>query len=89
MKALAARLKNQKENDSDYLVGKSVTAADFYWAAFSNFVAIQSPEECPMNPDARPMFLNTPVEITAAIDPMLIEHRDRIMRTYYKIPLEL
>jgi hypothetical protein len=42
-----------------------------------------------MNPDARPMFLNTPVEITAAIDPMLIEHRDRIMRTYYKIPLEL
>jgi len=89
MKVLAARLKNQKENDSDYLVGKSVTAADFYWAAFSNFVAIQSPEECPMNPDARPMFLNTPVEITAAIDPMLIEHRDRIMRTYYKIPLEL
>jgi len=89
MGELAARLKTQKENGSDYLVGKSVTAADFYWAAFSNFVAIQSLEDCPMNPDARPMFQNTPAEITAAIDPILIEHRDRVMRKHYKLPLEL
>lgn len=89
MGALAAQLKKQKENGSDYLVGQSVTAADFYWAAFSNFVVIQPPDECPMNPDARPMFENTPAEITAAIDPILIEHRDRIMRNYYKLPLEL
>jgi glutathione S-transferase len=89
MAELAARLKTQKENGSDYLVGQSVTAADFYWAAFSNFVVIQPQEECPMNPDARPMFENTPAEITAAIDPVLIEHRDRIMHTYFKIPLEL
>ena len=34
-------------------------------------------------------FENTPAEITAAIDPILIEHRDYIMRTYYKLPLEL
>jgi len=89
MKELAARLKAQKENGSDYLVGQSVSAADFYWAAFSNFVVIQPAEEMPVNPDARPMFENTPAEITAAIDPVLMEHRDRIMHNYYKLPVEL
>ena len=71
------------------VVGQSVTAADFYWAAFSNFVAIQPPEEMPINPAARPMFEHVPAEITAAIDPILIEHRDRIMHTYYKLPVDL
>jgi glutathione S-transferase len=89
MAELAARLKTQKENGSDYLVGRSVTAADFYWAAFSNFVAIQPPEEMPVNPDARPMFEHTPAEITAAIDPILIAHRDYIMHKYYKLPVQL
>lgn len=89
MTELATRLKRQKDAGSAYLVGKTVTAADFYWAAFSNFVALQPPEICPVNPAARPMFEHTPAEITAAIDPILIEHRDYIMRTCYKLPLEL
>ena len=89
MGELAARLKKQKENGSDYLVGNSVTAADFYWAAFSNFVHLQPAEELPVNPDARPMFENTPAEITAAIDPILIEHRDHMTHTYYKLPFGL
>ncbi len=86
---LAARLKTQKARGSDYLVGDGVTAADFYWAAFSNFVSIQPAEEMPINPDARPMFEHTPAEIVAAIDPVLIEHRNRIMHTYYNLPVAL
>lgn len=89
MGELAERLKAQKEKGSEYLVGTSVSAADFYWAAFSNFVALQPAEEMPVNPQARPMFENTPAEIITAIDPILIEHRDRIMRKYYKLPVEL
>tara|TARA_B110000196_G_scaffold138832_1_gene120379 strand:- start:100 stop:849 length:750 start_codon:yes stop_codon:yes gene_type:complete len=89
IKELATILKVQAKQDSEFLVGNSITAADFYWAAFSNFIVLQSQEECPVNPQARPMFENTPAEITAAIDPILIEHRDRIMRTYCKLPLEL
>ncbi|MEM7466573.1 MAG: hypothetical protein AAF387_06765 [Pseudomonadota bacterium] len=89
MGELAARLKNQKENGSDYLIGNSVTAADFYWAAFSNFVVLQPAEEMPVNPNARPMFENTPAEILDAIDPVLLEHRDHITRTYYKLPFGL
>ena len=86
---MTAMLKSQKEKGSDYLVGEVVSAVDFYWAAFSNFVLIQPSEICPMNPDARPMFENTPLEIKGALDPILIEHRDRVMTQYYKIPLEL
>ena len=89
MTALADMLKAQKARGSDYLVGQSVTAADFYWAAFSNFVDLQPAEEMPMNPDARPMFQNTPAEITAALDPVLLEHRDRIMHNYYNLPVQL
>ncbi len=89
MVELTSILKSQKEQGSDFLVGQSVTAADFHWAAFSNFVAIQPQELCPINPVARPFFEDVPAEISAAIDPILIEHRDRIMHTHYELPLEL
>ena len=86
---MTALLKSQREKGWDYLVGESVSAVDFYWAAFSNFVSIQPHDVCPMNPEARPMFENTPAEISEVLDPILIEHRNRIMDRYYKIPLEL
>ena len=89
MKEMTRMLRSQRDKGSDYFVGTTVTAVDFYWAAFSNFVSIQPQEVCPINPDARPMFENTPAEIVEAVDPILIEHRDRIMDRYYKIPLEL
>ncbi|HAK52232.1 MAG TPA: hypothetical protein DCM54_10080 [Gammaproteobacteria bacterium] len=87
MQELASILKAQQVQGSDFFVGQSITATDFYWAAFSNFVAIQPPELCPMNPIARPYFENP--EVKAAIDPILIEHRDRIMQNHFKLPLEL
>lgn len=89
MGELAARLKAQKANGSNYLVGDSVTAADFYWAAFCNFVHLQPVEEMPVNPDARPMFENTSPAIKAAIDPVLTAHRDHMTHTYYNLPFGL
>jgi hypothetical protein len=89
MTELAATLKAQKARGSDYIIGQSVTAVDFYWATFSNFVVLQSPEDILLDLSIRPMFEKTPDEITAAVDPILLEHRDRIMRTYFKAPLEL
>ena len=69
--------------------GEAPSAADFYWAAFSNLAVIQSPEECPLDPAVRPMFENTPADVAAAVDPILIEHRDTIMRAHFRIPMEL
>lgn len=86
---LAKILKAQAECDSDFIIGQTVTAVDFYWAAFSNLVAIQPPQECPLNPAARKMFENVSAEVADAVDPILIAHRDRTMRNYFKIPMEL
>lgn len=82
-------LTSQNEKGSDYLIGDSLTAVDIYWAAFSNLAKIQSPEECPLDPAIRPMFERVAPEVSAAVDPILIEHRDRIMHGYFKIPMEL
>jgi len=89
MAELAATLKAQKAQGSDYIIGQSVTAVDFYWAAFSNFVVLQSADDIMLDASVRPMFENTPAEITAAVDPILIEHRDRMMSTYFGVPLAL
>jgi glutathione S-transferase len=89
MQYLTKILKSQKENGSDYIIGDSLTAVDFYWAAFSNLAEIQSAEDCPLEPEIRARFERVAPEVAAAVDPILIEHRDRIMHTYFKIPMEL
>ncbi len=88
LELLAARLEAQRDKGSNYLIGDQVTAVDFYWAAFSNMVVIQPPEECPLDAAIRPMFENTPPDVAAAVAPILIEHRDQIMRAYFRIPME-
>jgi glutathione S-transferase len=82
-------LKAQQQRGSRYILGDSVTAVDFYWAAFSNLAVIQPPEECPLDPAIRPMFENVTPSVAAAVDPILIEHRNFIMQSYFKIPMEL
>ena len=89
MKELTATLKAQKKRGSNFLVGDSVTAADFYWAAFSNFVVLQPYAEIPTNPDARPLFENTPAAVLVANDPILMTHREHIMQTCYELPMQL
>ena len=89
LKYLTTVLKSQAVNGSDYLIGETITAADFYWAAFSNLAQIQSAEECPLASAIRTRFESVKPEVAAAVNPILIEHRDRIMRTHFKIPMEL
>jgi glutathione S-transferase len=89
MQELAATLKAQKAKGSDYIIGQSVTAVDFYWAAFSNFVVLQSTDDIMLDASYRPMFENTPAEIVKAVDPILLEHRDRMMRDHFGVPLAL
>jgi glutathione S-transferase len=88
MAHLAGILKQQAALGSEFIIGQKVTAVDFYWAAFSNLIAIQSPQECPLDPAVRPMFENVSADVAAAVDPILITHRDRIMRAYFKVPME-
>ena len=89
LNALAARLKAQQTAGRAFFVGNSISAVDFYWAAFSNLFDLLPPEKCPMPEQARPMFTSMADDVRAAVDPLLIAHRDRIMASHFKLPMEM
>lgn len=89
LNALAERLKTQQAAGSDYFVGNDISAVDFYWAAFSNLFDLLPPEKCPVPEQARPMFTGMSDSVRAAVDPILITHRDRIMASHFKLPMEM
>ncbi len=89
LRYLANVLKEQIQAGSAFLLGDSLTALDFYWAAFSNLAKIQSAEDCPLDPEIRSRFERVSPAVQQAIDPVLIEHRDRIMREYFRLPMEM
>ena len=67
-------------------VGDSLTAADIYWAAFSNLMSPMADELC-FVPDYYKGFgvpCMAAVEVPVAA---LFEHRDRIAREYFDTPM--
>lgn len=76
-----------EKSSSGYLVGDSLSAADIYWTTFSNVLKSMSDDLCDMPDYYRalpPMvqpYLNTP------LPDRLFEHRDRIVRTYLRMPI--
>ncbi|MEN3974019.1 glutathione binding-like protein [Emcibacter sp. SYSU 3D8] len=88
LRFLAAQLHRQREEGSDYFVGDSLTAADIFWACMSIGVS-QLPTEWSATPGfLRKVWGQMGERLQADLDPILIEHRDRIYRTYLKLPLE-
>ncbi|MEQ1887706.1 MAG: hypothetical protein ABL951_00845 [Alphaproteobacteria bacterium] len=86
---LTKRLKAQQAAGSPFFVGQGITAVDFFWAAFSNIFSPPPAEICPMPEQARPMFSSLSDGVRAALDPVLLAHRDRIMAAHFKIPMEM
>ncbi len=89
LKLLADTLNEQKSNGSDYFVGEKLSAVDFYWAAFCDFFAIRSLEEIPIDLGFHSMFQVIEPEVKAAIEPILLEHRDRMIASHFKVPMEV
>lgn len=88
LELLASVLKAQHAKGSEFFVGHSLSAVDFYWAAFCNIFAALPQELCPMTPSTRAMFEAVDPQVLAALDPVLLEHRDRILRAHFKLPME-
>lgn len=89
--AFTAQLKRQQAAGSDYLVGDVLSALDIYFVAFMNLVALQAAEECPMDDNWRGAYrigIDDAV-LAAAVDPLLVAHRDRIFRAHFHNPMEL
>jgi glutathione S-transferase len=88
LRFLADKLHRQAERGSPYFVGDSLTGADVYWAAMSIGVS-QLPTEWSATPGfLRKVWAAMGEKLKDALDPILIEHRDRIYSTYLKLPLD-
>lgn len=89
LNTLSQHLKQQQSKGSRYFVGDSLSAADLYsstaMACFKPFPQ----EQCAMLEFIRPVFETLDPDMEAALDPILIEHRDRIYKEYLTLPLSL
>jgi glutathione S-transferase len=85
---LADMLKRQQAAGSAYLVGKTLTACDVYWAAFSQFIAPLPQKYSPLQDWNRANFAAVPDDVKAALDPILMKHRDMVFQRHVGLPLD-
>ena len=89
LKLLAGRLHAQRDAGSGYYLGSSLSAVDLYSAAFMALFEPLPPEQCAMPESLRAAFTTRDPAIVAALDPILLEHRDRIYDRHLERPLSL
>jgi hypothetical protein len=84
---LAAHIKVQGDKKSPYLVGSQFTAADVYWAYFSNMLELLSPEVCPVPGGLRHIWGVLGKSVNG-YDSVLIEQRDNIFAKHLVLPFD-
>jgi glutathione S-transferase len=82
---LADRLTAQASRGSEYFVGEAFTAADLYWACFSQLAAPMPEDLNPMPPLLRTTYQ---APATLPLDPILIAHRDKMYERHLSLPLD-
>lgn len=83
---LTQRLEAQRAAGSRFLVGRSLTAADLYWATFAALIDPLPPDLCPMPDYLRGMYTTRDEELREAARPLLA-HRDAIYREFLELPM--
>jgi glutathione S-transferase len=86
---LSRQLAAQRVLGRRYLVGDRLSAADICWAAMAALVAPLPAEMCAMPEMLRGLYGNPGPIVAKALDPALLEHRDRIYREHMEFPLAL
>ncbi len=89
LEMLGARLNAQRKAGSGYYLGDSISAVDVYSATFMALFNPLPPEQCPMADAMRPAFETIDPLTEKALDPILLEHRDRIYADHLELPLSL
>lgn len=87
--ALATQLRAQQAAGSHYFVGESLTALDIYSAVAMALFRPLPPEQCAMRESTRAAFGLSNAQTDAALDPALLEHRDRMYAQHLELPLSL
>jgi glutathione S-transferase len=86
---LSARLQAQSDKGSRYYVGNSVTAVDLYSATFMALFRPLPHEQCAMAASIRAAFETRDAQTEAALDPLLLRHRDMMYAEHLPLPLSL
>lgn len=86
---LTARLKAQRSDGSPYYLGGAPTAVDVYSATFMAMFRPLPPEQCAMDDATRAAFAMPDPETDAALDPILLAHRDMMYARHLELPLSL
>ena len=89
LRMLGARLNAQRAAGSRYFVGDSLSAVDVYSATFMAMFRPLPPDQCPMDAASRAAFELRDPQVDAALDPVLIEHRDMMYTRHLELPLSL
>jgi glutathione S-transferase len=89
LRMLTSRLRQQRQAGSRYYVGDALTAVDIYSATcMAMFVPLPA-EQCQMDRPTRAAFEARDAQIDGSLDPILLEHRDRIYAESLELPLSL
>ena len=86
---LAARLRAQHDAGSAYFVDAGLTAADVYAATVMALFRPLPPAQCAMDPATRAAFETLDAPTAAALDPVLVAHRDMMYAKHLELPLSL
>ncbi|HSV36008.1 MAG TPA: hypothetical protein VLI46_10655, partial [Ramlibacter sp.] len=86
---LAGRLKAQHKAGSRYYIGEALTAVDVYSATFMAMFAPLPQAQCEMDPATRAAFEARDAQTDAALDPLLLAHRDMMYTEHLALPLAL
>ena len=88
MNGLSQQLHRQEAAGSAFLVGAQLSACDLHWAAFSLFVSPLPPQQLVMPEFMRENYSHLTPELAEALDPILLEHRDRIYQHHIGLPID-
>jgi len=88
LELLASRLRDQRDRGSRFFVGDALSALDVYWAAFAAIVRPLPAAQCPMPEFLRAQYDVKDARVSAAVDPLLLEHRNFIYREFLQLPLD-
>jgi len=84
---LADKISAQRNLGSPYLVGTALTAADIYWAYFSQLLHPLPTDLC-ATPDQVLAFWASVPNAVGNFEASLVEHRDYIFKHYLELPVE-
>ena len=84
------QLERNRARGSKFIVGDSVSALDFHWAAMSILVSPLSEADMPTLPGYYPMFQICPSlpEVQEAMTAILLAHRDQMFSDYFVVPFD-